>query len=44
MNLDQVTDLKKLDPANVYQSILNLPKQIKQTYENTKNLSFPEET
>jgi glucose/mannose-6-phosphate isomerase len=42
MNLDQVTDLKKLDPANVYQSILNLPKQIKQTYENTKNLSFPE--
>ena len=41
MNLDQVNDLKQLDPSDVYNSILNIPKQIKQTYENTKNLSFP---
>ena len=42
MLLDNIDDIKKLDPSNVYGSILALPDQAKQAWEEASQLELPE--
>ena len=40
MNLNDKDAINKLDKSNVLESVLNIPKQIKQAYKETKDLKF----
>ncbi len=40
MNLNNKDEINKLDKSNVLESVLNIPNQIKQAYNETKDLKF----